>query len=360
MQSIISVLQTVLQTVLLAVLLSTVIGRSPVFGQEATPAGGKAVLRIGMIGLDTSHAPAFAKLWNDPNAKGALGEQQIVVAFPGGSADIESSISRVPQYTKDLEALGVQMVDSVEKLVEQVDAVVLTSLDGRRHLEQVLPILVAGKPVYIDKPLAGTLVDAIMIQKIAEITKCRWFSSSSLRFSPSIWKYRSEPALRNQVRGAIAWSPCSLESTHPDLFWYGVHGVESLYTAMGVGCKSVTRVTSEGTDIAVGLWKDGRIGEFRGLRDGAKDYGLVVFGSTKIEIGGKYEGYEPLVNEIAQFFAGASVPVQAEESIEMFAFMEAADESKRRGGRPVLLEEVMQTASKNAIDQMTKLHLATP
>lgn len=306
------------------------------------------ILRIGMIGLDTSHAPAFAKLWNNSQATGLLASQQVVVAFPGGSPDIESSYTRVPQYTKDLEALGVKMVGSIDELIAQVDAVVITSLDGRRHLEQAIPVFRAGKPLYIDKPLAGSLVDAIAIQKLADQYKVKWFSSSSLRFSPGIWKYRADPKLKDQVRGAIAWSPCSLEATHPDLYWYGVHGCETLYTAMGTGCKQVTRVTTAGTDSAVGVWDSGRIGEFRGLRDGAKEYGLVVFGESKVEVGGKYEGYAPLVDEIAKFFAGGEVPIATEETIELFAFMEAADESKRQGGSPIKIADVMAKATKEA------------
>lgn len=305
-------------------------------------------LRIGMIGLDTSHAPAFAKLWNNPTAAGLLAKQQVVVAFPGGSPDIESSHTRVPQYTKDLESLGVNMVGSIDELIAQVDAVIITSLDGRRHLEQAIPVFRAGKPLYIDKPLAGSLVDAIAIQKMAEQYKGRWFSSSSLRFSPNIWKYRADAKLKAQVRGAIAWSPCSLEATHPDLYWYGVHGCEALYTAMGTGCKQVTRISTEGTDSAVGIWDSGRIGEFRGLRDGAKEYGLVVFGESKVDVGGKYEGYEPLVNEISKFFAGGDIPVASEETIEMFAFMEAADESKRQGGTPVKIADVLAKATTEA------------
>lgn len=312
------------------------------------------VLRIGMIGLDTSHAPAFAKLWNDANAQGLLAKQQIVAAFPGGSPDIESSISRVPQYTKDLSELGVKMVDSIDELVAQVDAVVITTLDGRKHLEQALPAMRAGKPIFIDKPLAGSLTDAVLIQKYAEQYKAKWFTSSSLRFSPGIIKYRRDEALRKQTLGAIAWSPCSLEPTHPDLFWYGVHGVESLFTVMGSGCQRVTRLTTPDTDVAVGLWENGRIGEFRGLRAGAKDYGLVVFGESKIDVGGKYEGYAPLVEEIAQVFAGGPVPVDPAESIEMFAFMEAADESKRRDGAPVVIAEVLEKATKAASEIMKK------
>lgn len=321
---------------------------------SAQEAKGKPV-RLGMIGLDTSHAPAFTKLFNDPKEGTDLGGMKVVTAFPGGSQDIQSSYSRVEGYTKELKDLGVEIVDSVEDLVGKVDAVLLESVDGRPHLAQALPVLRSGKPLFIDKPLAGTLADAIAIDLLAKKYNARWFSSSSLRFSPSIYRWRTDEALKNSVRGAASWGPCSLEKTHPDLFWYGIHGVEVLYTAMGQGCEQVSRASTPGTDLVVGVWKGGRIGTFRGIRDGKADYGLAVFGKDKIEVGGKYEGYAPLVEQIAKFFAGGEAPVSNEETLEMFAFMEAADQSKENGGAPVKIADVVEKATAEAKRRVAEL-----
>ncbi len=312
-------------------------------------------LRIGMIGLDTSHAPAFAKLFNNDSADTNLSGMRVVAAYPGGSNDIASSRDRVAGYTEELQKLGAEIVDSVEALLPKVDVVLLESLDGRKHLEQVVPLFKAGKPVFIDKPLAGSLVDALAIDLLAKKYNARWFSSSSLRFSPGTIRYREDDELRKQVRGAMAWSPCSLEPSHTDLFWYGVHGVETLYTVMGSGCQSVTRVHTEGVDVVVGEWEAGRVGTFRGIRDGKADYGLVVFGEKQVEVGGKYEGYAPLVHRIADFFAGGPAPVSNAETIEMFTFMQAADVSKERGGAPVKLVEVREQALAQAKEKIAKL-----
>ncbi len=238
------------------------------------------VTKIGIIGLDTSHVSAFSKLLNDPKREG----MKVVAAFPGGSPDIESSHSRVAGFTAELKKLNVEMVDSIPDLISKVDAILLESVDGRPHLAQALPVLKSGKPMFIDKPLAGTLADAIAIDMLAKKYNARWFSSSSLRFAPSIYRYRIDEALSKSVRGADAWSPCSLEKTHPDLFWYGVHGVEVLYTIMGEGCETVTRTAAGNTDLVVGVWKGGRVGTFRGIRDGKADYGAVVFGDKSIEL----------------------------------------------------------------------------
>ncbi|MGF1578314.1 MAG: Gfo/Idh/MocA family protein [Gemmataceae bacterium] len=306
----------------------------------------KKVLRAGIIGLDTSHVVAFTKVLNDPKAPPELSGVKVVAAFPGGSPDVEASRTRVAGFTKTLkEDYGVKIVASIDALLPLVDVVLLESVDGRPHLKQVIPVLKAGKPVFIDKPVAGSLADAIQIFELAKEYKVPCFSSSSLRFSPGIIGARNSKKI-GKVLGCSTFSPCSLEPHHPDLFWYGVHGVEILFTVMGTGCEKVSRTQTKDYELVVGTWKGGRIGTFRGLRRKPYGYGGMVFGSKRIEPLGSYTGYKPLLVEIVKFFKTGEVPVRAEETIEMFAFMEAADESKRRGGLPVTIARVMEKARK--------------
>ena len=309
---------------------------------------GAEPLKAGMIGLDTSHVIAYTKMLNDPNATGELAEMVIVAGYPGGSPDFPLSRDRVEGFTKQVREMGVEIVDTIEELLLKVDVVLLTSGDGRPHLEQVRPVFAAGKPVYIDKPLAGSLSDAVEIFRLATEYDVPCFSSSSLRFSPGIIKFRGGNEEIGEVRGCNAYSPCPIGPHHPDLFWYGVHGVETLFTIMGPGCKSVTRVRTQGTELAVGVWEDGRVGTFRGIRDGKADFGATVYGTKAILPSGKYEGYKPLVIEMVRFFRSGRPPVSAEETLEIFAFMEAAEESKLRGGGPVSLESVMAKARRRA------------
>jgi len=169
------------------------------------------------------------------------------------------------------------------------------------------------------------------------------FSSSSLRFYPEFRNLKKESKVGN-ILGCFVYGACSLEPHHPDLFYYGIHGIETLYTIMGTGCQSVTRVHTKNTDIATGTWADGRVATFRGIRPKPPPYGAVVFGDKGAERIVGSGTYKPLVVEIAKFFRTGVPPVAAEETIEMFAFMEAADESKRQGGAPVMLEAVLQKA----------------
>jgi hypothetical protein len=318
---------------------------SPISSADDAPSKPKE-LRAGIIGLDTSHATAFTKMLNDANAKDRVEGCRIVAAFPQGSPDIESSTSRVPDYTKQVQALGVEIVDSIEKLVEQVDVVFLETNDGRPHLAQVLPALRARKPVFIDKPIAGSLTDAVAIFDAANHFKVPIFSSSSLRFAEGAQSLRSGKI--GDILGCDAYSPCALEKTHPDLYWYGIHGVETLFTVMGTGCEKVTRASTPDTDVVAGIWKGGRVGTFRGIRGGSAGYGGTAFGAKGIAPIGPYGGYRPLLVEIVKFFETGVAPVSQEEMLEIYAFMEAADESKRQGGIPITLESVMKKARTEA------------
>ena len=305
-------------------------------------------LKAGIIGLDTSHVVAFTKLLNNPKNAGDLASVRVVAAYPGSSHDLPDSRDRVAGFTQQLrEQFGVEIVDSIEALLPKVDVVLLESVDGRPHLEQVKPVLRAGKSVFIDKPVAGSLADAIQIFDLAQKQNVPVFSSSSLRFSPGIAGLRNNPRL-GEVLGCDAYGPCALEKHHPDLFWYGIHGVEALFTIMGTGCESVVRVQTKDTELITGTWKGGRVGTFRGIRSGKSGYGATVFGSKDILPSGGFGGYEPLVIEICKFFKTGKPPVRAAETIEIFAFMEAADESKRLGGVPVKLETVLAKARAQA------------
>jgi len=305
-------------------------------------------IRAGIIGLDTSHVTAFTQTLNKgpkkPEDADKVAGVRMVAAYPQGSKDIESSTKRVPDYTEKVKALGVEIVDSVEELVKRVDAVFLESNDGRVHWEQLQPVLKAGKPVFIDKPIAGSLADTIRILDAAKAAKVPLFCSSSLRFG------QTTQAVRNgaigKVKSAETFSPMSLEPTHPDLYWYGVHGCETLFTVMGAGCKSVKRTMTEDGKVEVtGTWADGRTGIFR--QENGKDrkgYGGKAIGEKGESAIGSYDGYDVLLFEIVKMFRTGVAPVSAEETLELYAFMEAADESKRRGGAEVTLKEVLDKA----------------
>ncbi len=295
-----------------------------------------ADLRIGIIGTDTSHVPAFTSMLNSaPGSKDHVDGARVVAAYKGGSRDIESSISRIDQYAEEIRTKwSVEIVPDIPTLLSKVDAVLLTSVDGRVHLEQARPVIAAHKPLFIDKPLASTLADAREIARLAKDAGVPWFSSSSLRFGEIATSMKFP-----DITGAETFGPGPFEPHHAlDLSWYAIHPIELLYAIMGPGCESVTRMSGETSDVLTGRWKDGRIATIRALRPYG-DYGAVVFRPNAI-VESKPQGagsYRPLVLEIVKFFQTRVPPVSNDETLEIFAFMDAAQRSKDQGGAPVKL-----------------------
>src|SRR5690554_1164039 len=302
--------------------------------------------RVGIIGLDTSHSIAFTKFLNGGDENEEFSDFKIVAAYPYGSKAIESSYKRIPGYIKQVEELGVEIVPSISDLLEKVDYVLLETNDGNLHLEQAFEVFKAGKPVFIDKPIGANLAQAIAIFTLAKQYNVPLFSSSSLRYIEAAQKLRKGDY--GEVIGADCYSPATYEPSHADLAWYGIHGVETLFTIMGEGCKAVNRMSSEGTDISVGLWEDGRIGTVRGMRTGKPEYGGQAFTAEGVLNVGPYIGYEPLLINILEFFKSGVSPVSEKETLEIFTYIEAADESKRKEGKIILMEETYKKGAEEA------------
>jgi hypothetical protein len=298
---------------------------------------GAADLRVGFVGADTSHVIAFTEILNDPAARGHVSGARVVAAYKGGSPDIEKSYTRVDKFAEQLTSRwGVEIVDNIPALCAKVDVVMIESVDGRAHLQQAKQVIAAHKPFYVDKPLAASFDDALAIAKAAKEAGVPWFTSSSLRFSALATALKFPDA-----SGYVVWGPGPLEEHHPlELSWYGIHATELLYAWMGAGCEEVTRTFSENADVTTCRWKDGRIGTMRVNRP-YSEFGGLAFRPKEVvrSAPAPDTGYAELVQAVVKFFQTGDPPVSARETLEMFAFMDAAQRSKEAGGRPTRLRD---------------------
>jgi len=302
------------------------------------------MLRAGLIGLDTSHVVAFTSQINSTD-EGPMGKVKVVAAYRGGSPDLPISGNRIDGFTKTLqEKHGIEIVDSIDELLKRVDVVLLESVDGRPHLEQARPVIQAGKPLFIDKPIAASLEDVIEIYELAAKHKVPCFSSSSLRFREELQSLRGgNEEIGDIVRCDVGGSLSALPG-HPELAFYGIHGIEMLFTVMEPGCETVTW---QEDGLVKGVWKDGRIGTFKKGPNVVEVTGIK--GTTQCG-GGNYGG---LLTAMCTFFETGEPPVPPEETINLFAFIVAAQKSKDNGNVPVAIREVM-TEARGVITERNK------
>ena len=297
-------------------------------------------IKIGMVGLAV-HSAAFSKLLNDPQKDASLAGCTVKCVYhPKGNPDVDFTPEQLQGFERDIVNSGATRVSSMDELLSQVDVVMIETNDGRPHLAEVMPALKAGKPVFVDKPVAHTLKGVLEIYKAAEEYKVPIFSSSALRYIDSAQKIN-----RESVLGAFTYSPAPTQESHTDLFWYGIHGVELLYTVMGPGCKEVAHIHhNDKEDLVIGFWENGRVGTFKGIRDGRRDYGGTVFTRDANITLGTFGGYKPLVEQVVVFFRTRVAPDSAQETIELYTFMEAAQESRKKGGKKVSLDTILKKA----------------
>lgn len=316
-------------------------------------------VRVGIIGIDNYQCLAFTQLWHKPPEDNPdLAGLVVTAAWRGGSPDIEETIVDVKRWEPRLTDLGVKIENSIDAVLKQCDSVIVMTIDGRAHLKLTEQALKAGKPTYIGRPMAASLEDVIAIFDLAKKYDTPVFSCSQHRYSPGFIGMRNHPEV-GKVTGVNVFGGCPTVSHHPELFWHAIHSFETMYTIMGPGAISVTRTRTDDTELITGVWKDGRIGSYRGIRRGKLKYSATVFGENGVAPAGvygyaapvngvvpkgRYKGYEGVATEIARFFKTRKLPVEPAETIELFGFMEAAHESHRRGGVPVRIADVIEAA----------------
>ena len=324
--------------------------------QDAKP------VRVGILGLDNYQAVEYAQFFNNPKAAGDLAGLRVVAAFAApASDDIKESVDNLPKWMKQIVKSNVKLVASVDELLRSCDAVMIMSVDGRKHREQATAVLKAGKPLFIGRPLAASWEDAVAIMRLAKETKTPCWTCSQHRFSPGFIGMRNHPEV-GKVLGCDVYGGCPTDPTHAELYWHALHTIETLFTIMGPGCETVRCTSTPYVESITGTWADGRVGTYRGIKKGALKYSATVFGDKGVSVAGiyghgvpvkgivptndKYMAYEALAIEMAKFFKGGAVPVSAAETLEIFAFMEAAHESKRQKGAAVRVADILEKSQR--------------
>jgi hypothetical protein len=293
------------------------------------------MIKLGMLDFDTSHCVEFTRRFNHigKDEEQFVEGAKVVIGSAGGS---KLSPERIEGFTKQMKDYGVPLVEKPTDMIGKVDGMLIEAVDGTVHYERAKPFLDAGIPCFVDKPYACSVDDAKKIAELAAKKKVPVFSSSSLRYAPEVVSFVADPA-RGKLIGCLVYAPASLSpipERNAGLFHYGIHGVEVLYTLMGPGCKRVTCTSEKGVDVVTGQWTDGRVATLRGIRAGASDYGFVGFSEKAIQpvkIPTKFI-YRELLKKVVELFKTGKAPLDIAETIELVAFIEAANKSGANHG----------------------------
>lgn len=330
-------------------------------------------VKIGILGFDNYQAVEYVGFFNNPKAEGDLAGLRVVAAYPVTSADYPESAALTERWQKQMLSLyqnpadpkdavpPVEIVGSIDELLKRCDAVMIWSLDGRLHLQQATAVLTAKKRLFIGRPLAASLADALAILKLAEATQIPCWSCSQHRYSPGFIGMRNHPEV-GRVLGCDVYGGYDVKACAADQFTRSLHSIETLYTIMGPGCVKVSSTSTPSVESITAVWNDGRVATYRGIKEGAVKYSATVFGDKGVSTAGiyghgvpvkgvvptddKYMGYGGLAIELARFFKTGEVPVKPAETLEIFALLQAAEDSRAQNGAVVTLKKLWDASGK--------------
>lgn len=297
------------------------------------------MVKAGFVGCDTSHVIQFTKRCNhiDIEEEQWIDGIEIKALFPAEAS--EGNEERAAGYIEQLTGWGVEVVDSPEALMSEVDCVMVESNDADTHLPYARPFIEAGMRVWIDKPFTNTVADAEAIIALAEKHGAGLMTGSSLRYAPEVQEFAAMAEETGPVLSATAYSPSKPLNEIPALFNYGCHGVELLYGVMGGGCQTVSSIDQTNMQCVAGSWADGRMGVALGIQEGKVGYGFTAYceNATVVrEVSTAYI-YRELCKKISGFFNTGEPPIPIEESLEIIKFIMTAIQSSKRDGKLLAL-----------------------
>ncbi|MDD9986614.1 MAG: Gfo/Idh/MocA family oxidoreductase [Spirochaetaceae bacterium] len=286
-------------------------------------------LRIGIIGLDSSHTIEFTRRFQAPDCPP---EQRVAGVTVTRCMRFETPFqdrAGLDGRQRELEGWGVEVTEDFDTAVAGADAVLIEINDPGLHLQYVRRCAGLGVPLFLDKPLAQDLAAGLEIARLAAEHDLRICSASSLRFAAGL---QDACAALPAPRHVTTFGPINRAAAGSSIVWYGVHAVEMLVRAIGRGAITVATHRWGEDAILVVDYADGRTGVvelfvgsgYGGVLRGGKD--VVPYTVDQAGI------YTAMLSELVPFLAGGASPVPLEDAVEVIAILDAAERSSQAGG----------------------------
>jgi len=287
------------------------------------------MLRLGLVGVNTSHADAFSRIFNgDESNDPQIGNARITYLWGNDLARNEELQTRHRIET---------LVTDPNDMIGNIDGVLIIddTGGGATHADLARPFIEKGVPTFIDKPMTVNYEDAVSLFELAAQHNTLLTSSSALRFPV---EFDAAKQAELEAIGKIS----SIVSVGPgEWFYYGIHAVELLGTVAGTGATSVLRIPYDKKDIAIIEYGDDQIAVVETLRDAVYTFHLTIFGEkgwVSIEAKDMRGFYRKQMESIVTMIETGVAPVSAEQTLEVHAILHAGTKSGETGNKVALSE----------------------
>ena len=289
-------------------------------------------MKIGLIGLDTSHSEIFTRLLNDEMDPYHVKGGTITHTIPAYSKDLPISSERFPAYFETVTTkYGVHPIEDVEEFMNIVDAVIIGTVDGRNHLEWFKDVVRYGKPVFIDKPIVLSSVEIDELMKLATQYNTPVMSSSSLRFSESVINITG----KEDLRGGYFYGPVPMQEKMPGYFWYGIHLIEMIVTIFGTAIEKIELKAEGNHDHLYMIFKNGAEVIVRGEHSWHDRFGAVLHSPEYVQTLTLWKEEKPyyarLLEHVVAFFESGISAVSLNETAEIIKIIERINLLKKIG-----------------------------
>lgn len=291
-------------------------------------------LRVGLLGVNTSHASAYARILNEKQA--VPGARMTWVWGGELRADQPDAATLAEKFD-----IPTVVTDPAERLPEtDLVLVVDDTGGGANHVPLARPFVKAGVPAFVDKPMAVDIAEAKSLFELAESTGTPVTSSSALRFARELRENREQIDGLGKLSSIISVGP-------GEWYYYGVHAVEQLFAAAGSGVEWVQRHTWPDRDVAVLSYAvGGPTAVVQTLRDAAYRFHITMYGEHghhAVRVADFDAFYTGQVTGAVEMARTGQPPIAPGETVELLAVLRAGVLSAERQGAKVSVAEVLDS-----------------
>ncbi len=288
--------------------------------------------KIGLVNIDTSHPFSWAEKME---AAPELDMQYAMLFSDGFRGDDE-----VNWFINKYNMLG--RAATLEELAEKCDVGFVQSCNWEKHIEQAIPFINAGKPVFLDKPFVGSVKDVKKIREL-QANGAKFIGSSSARYAAEIQEFLAQPI---EERGEVI---SVYGESGVDEFNYGVHVGEILSELAGakaVSCQFTAATERDGAkcEIYTVRFENGVIGTYCTFLSGWRPFNVSVM-TTKTSTCFKIDSskiYMALLTRMSETLkSGEQTTADIETLLNVTEFMLCGKRSRDfENGREVRIEEL--------------------
>ena len=287
------------------------------------------MLNLGLVGVNTSHADAFSRIFNGDDEKPPVVDGARISHVWGNDMKRVEALSATHSIPN-------RVADSRE-MIGSIDGVLIIddTGGGATHADLARPFLEARLPVFVDKPMTTNYADAVALFDLTEANGALLMSCSALRFPVELSDARAAFDSAGTLSSIIAVGP-------GEWFYYGIHAVELLGAITVARPEWVHRHAFDEKDVAIVAYDSGLVAVVETLRDAAYTFHITAYGSdglAAMEVRDMPGFYANTMREVARMMETKQAPLTREQTLDVMAILHAGNRSVETGER-VLIDEI--------------------